>query len=71
MLDCRDATGLMSQGRERRLTLRERVALRLHWAVCSACRRFDRQLDLLREATRRFAAREDRVSLDQDDEPPR
>jgi hypothetical protein len=71
MLDCRDATGLMSQGRERRLTLRERVTLRLHWTACSACRRFDRQLDLLQEAARCFAARDDRVFLDRDDTPPR
>lgn len=70
MLDCREATGLMSQARERHLSLRERVALRLHRAMCSACRRFDRQLDVLREAARRFAGRADRASADQDDAPP-
>jgi hypothetical protein len=59
MLDCREATGLMSQARERHLSLRERVALRLHWAMCSACRRFDRQMDVLRAAARRFASRAD------------
>lgn len=49
----------MSQARDRRLTLRERLALRLHWAMCAACRRFNRQMDVLREAARRFAARDD------------
>ncbi|WP_202816334.1 hypothetical protein [Immundisolibacter cernigliae] len=49
----------MSQARERHLSLRERVALRLHWAMCSACRRFDRQMDVLRAAARRFASRSD------------
>lgn len=67
MLSCRDSTELMSQARERPLTLRERVALYLHWAACTACRRFNRQMDVLREAARRFAARDDAVSLDDDE----
>lgn len=70
MLRCRQSTELMSQARERPLTRRERLALYLHWALCAACRRFDRQMDVLREATRRFAARDDHTSVD-DDPPPR
>lgn len=58
-LSCRDSTALMSQARDRRLTVRERLALRLHWVMCAACRRFNRQMDVLREAARRFAARDD------------
>jgi hypothetical protein len=67
MLSCRESTELMSQARERPLTLRERVALNLHWAMCAACRRFDRQMDVLREAARRFAARADKASNADDD----
>lgn len=69
MLSCRDSTELMSEARERPLTRRERLALRLHWAICAACRRFDRQIDVLRDAARRFAARDDGRSGD-DDAPP-
>ena len=68
MLSCRESTELMSQARERPLTRRERVALRLHWVICAACRRFNRQMDVLREAARRFAARDDARSGD--DTPP-
>jgi hypothetical protein len=32
----------------------ERVAIRLHLAICIHCRRFTRQMKLLREAMRRF-----------------
>ncbi|MGE0809157.1 MAG: zf-HC2 domain-containing protein [Immundisolibacter sp.] len=71
MLNCRESTALMSEARERDLTLAERLGLRLHWAMCSACRRFDRQLDVLRAAARRYAARDDRITSDQDDAPPR
>lgn len=58
-LTCRESTELMSQARDRALTRRERLALYVHWAMCAACRRFDRQMDVLRDAARRFAARDD------------
>lgn len=69
MLDCRDATGLMSQARERPLTARERLALGLHKVMCGGCRNFDRQLDVLTEASRLFAQRDDRVPVDENDPP--
>ena len=72
-LSCRESTELMSRAREPPLSLRERLGLRLHWAMCSACRRFDGQMSVLREAAQRFAARDDRLppSDDTDRAPPR
>jgi hypothetical protein len=55
MLDCHNATFLMSQARERPLGLAERMRLRLHAAMCSACARFERQLPLLGQAARHHA----------------
>lgn len=55
MLNCRDATRLMSDAQERPLGWRERLSLRLHLKVCSACRAFQGQMGTLREALRRYA----------------
>lgn len=55
MMDCHDATFLMSQGRERTLTLSERMKLRLHAGMCRGCANFERQLPLLGAAARQFA----------------
>ncbi|WP_275286340.1 zf-HC2 domain-containing protein [Halomonas elongata] len=54
MLMCKDATRLMSMKRDRPLTIRERVSLRFHLAMCSACRECDRQFELLHHVNRRF-----------------
>lgn len=51
MLTCREATELMSQGHDRRLSLAERVALRMHVLICRGCRATERHLAFLRTAT--------------------
>ncbi len=55
MLNCHDATFLMSQGRERKLTFSERMKVRLHASMCSGCTNFERQLDQLSGAAKAFA----------------
>lgn len=50
MMMCKEATRLMSLKQDRRLTVRERLSLRLHLSMCGACRRCDRQFGLLHEA---------------------
>lgn len=57
MISCKEATELMSQGQDRRLSLRERLALRLHLLFCAGCANFRRQLDVLRAACRRIGGR--------------
>lgn len=56
MLKCFGATRLLSDAKERPLGSSERMALRLHLLMCSACRRFGRQVDVLRRAARAYAA---------------
>ena len=53
-LTCKDASRLISQGMDRRLSFMERIALRLHVRVCDACTRFSRQLGFLRRALKTF-----------------
>jgi hypothetical protein len=54
MLSCKDATRLLSQAEDRRLSYAERVKLRLHLMACVACSRFSRQLALMRDALSRY-----------------
>lgn len=53
-LSCRSATELVSQGRDRPLRLKERIALRFHLAICKNCTEFNRQMRVLRSLAQRF-----------------
>ncbi len=54
LVSCKEATRLLSQREDRRLTRGEILRLRLHLAVCTACSRFARQLRVLRRAMRAY-----------------
>lgn len=54
MLTCKEASELISQSYERRLSWSERLGLRLHVAICAACAQFARQMRFLRAAARGF-----------------
>ena len=56
LLDCKHTTRLVSQGLDRELAFGERVALRVHFALCVGCRRASRQMQFLRRAVQRLAA---------------
>jgi hypothetical protein len=51
---CKEATALMVAREDRALAWPDRVALRLHLAVCSACPRFERQMLTMRNAMRQW-----------------
>ena len=53
MLSCREATKMMSDGLDRRLTRWQRLQLRLHVTMCSACRAYRHQLQRLHALLRR------------------
>ena len=57
MLTCKDASHLISENQERPLGFRDRWALRMHLWMCVNCRRFERQMTLLRQAMRMLARR--------------
>jgi hypothetical protein len=56
LLTCKETTRLVSQGLDRELAFGERVALRLHLAICLGCRRAGAQMRFLRKAVREVAA---------------
>jgi hypothetical protein len=51
-LNCQRAAELCSHAIDRKLTRIERIALALHTLICSACRRYRRQIHLLRSIMR-------------------
>ena len=53
-LTCKEASRLISQSMERKLTLAQRATLRLHLSACQACARFWAQLNSLRAAMRKY-----------------
>jgi len=56
---CRQATRLVLEGQERELTPAERAALQMHWGICTMCRKFRDQADLMRQAMTRWRAYRD------------
>jgi hypothetical protein len=54
MINCKQASQLISQSLDRNLSLRERCSLRLHTFICDACSRFGQQLHSIRLALKRM-----------------
>lgn len=59
-LSCKEASKLISEGMDRRLSMTERIALRLHLGICDACTRFTSQVEFLRRALKVFPGPDDR-----------
>ncbi|MEK7206339.1 MAG: zf-HC2 domain-containing protein [Pseudomonadota bacterium] len=55
MLTCKQASQIISQSYDRRLSWQERWNLRIHLFICDACARFAKQMRFLHQAARRFA----------------
>ncbi|TDY03924.1 zf-HC2 domain-containing protein [Thiohalophilus thiocyanatoxydans] len=58
MLNCKDTTRLLSQQQDQSLSLRRRMALRFHLMMCSGCRNYNKQIDFIHKACRRFSGKE-------------
>lgn len=59
MMNCRQATRLLSEAQDRKLTLKERTALKLHVLICAACQNFGKQMKELRSLTRAYVKGKD------------
>ena len=55
MLACREVMRRVSQGEDRRLAFGERIALRVHFAICRGCRNATAQLRFLRRAVKKLS----------------
>jgi len=54
MKSCKEVHRLVIEGQDRQFGFAERLAVRFHLMMCSACRRFAGQMVLMRQALRRF-----------------
>ena len=52
---CSEVHKLISENMDRRLTMVEKLRMRLHLMVCGACTRFSVQMQVLRGAMQRFS----------------
>jgi hypothetical protein len=55
MLTCKDVSKLVSESLDRKLPLRQRMAVRLHIMMCRMCRAYQKQTLLLRNAVKAYA----------------
>ena len=53
-LSCKEASRLISEGMDRRLSVPERIRLLLHVGICDACTKFTSQLAFLRRALKAY-----------------
>jgi putative zinc finger protein len=58
-LSCKEASKLISEGMDRRLSVAERFRVRLHVRICDACTRFSSQVQFLRRALKAFPGPDD------------
>jgi len=67
MFSCKEISVLIAQSMDRRLSLWERTGVRFHLLMCHLCRRFQRQLFIIRDllAERRRGSRGERPALSQ------
>lgn len=55
LLSCKETARLLSQGQDRKLAFGERVALRVHLAICDGCRNVSAQFRFLRVAVQNLS----------------
>ncbi|MBL8340090.1 MAG: zf-HC2 domain-containing protein [Rubrivivax sp.] len=58
-LTCKEVARLLSDGQDRDLPAVERTRLKLHLAICTACRNVEQQFDFIRRAMKRLGAPDD------------
>jgi hypothetical protein len=54
MRSCKEVTALVIAREDRALPVAERLALRMHMAMCKACPRFERQVLTMRNAMKQW-----------------
>ena len=57
MLSCDEVTQLVSESLDRKLPLRKRLAVRMHYLFCKACPQFEKQVRFMRDALGNFQDR--------------
>ena len=66
-MNCHSVTRLLSEAQERKLTLQEKIPLKMHLVMCSACTNFGHQMHLLRTMSRAYAKGENEAVVNSKD----
>jgi len=53
MMTCKEAAQLISESKDRSLSLRTRIGLRFHLVMCGLCTKYHRNLDVLSRLSKR------------------
>ncbi len=61
MMNCVEATRLISDAQEHTLSTRDRLALQVHLLLCKGCKNFSLQIPFLRRTMRGYSERVDAV----------
>jgi hypothetical protein len=61
MMNCRQATRLISESQDRPLSLPERMTLKMHVMMCTGCKNFSLQIPFLSQAMKAYAKGWDEV----------
>lgn len=69
MLNCQNATRLISQSQEQALTLPEKMSLKMHLMMCSGCKNFSLQVPFLSQAMKAYAQGLDEVQSSPEGKP--
>lgn len=64
MLNCHDATRLMSDSQERPLKITESLSLRIHISMCTGCSNFGKQMGVIRKISRIYVKGVDEAGAD-------
>ncbi len=68
MMNCSEATRLLSEAQDRKLSLSENFSLKMHVGICSGCRRFGSQMASLRRLSQHYTKPIKPDELNSDDE---
>lgn len=61
MLSCKEANRLMSQELDRKLSLGERIGLKLHVSMCDGCANARKQMSVVHSACKQAFALDDKT----------
>jgi predicted anti-sigma-YlaC factor YlaD len=64
MMNCQQATRLISESQDRALPLSQRVSLKVHLMMCSGCKNFSLQVPFLSQAMKAYAKGLDEIGAD-------
>lgn len=61
MLNCKEATLLLSEKQDRPLSTKEKIILRIHLSMCGACSKFGKQMDQIHFISKHYTKKEKKI----------